>query len=300
LFAGVMNAASTGAIAYVAHDFSTHVRSVRLDPGRGVVTGEPSDVFTGQRAWLDIDVSRDGQSIAMRSSRMQEDIWVMAVDGSGLRNVTNDAARDRGPRWAPDGSLLFYSSRAGNYGFWAVRPDGSGARQLTQGHTAINLNHPIPSPDGRWIAGSDPNSGELFIFDSHDWTKAPEQLPAAPTRSTTYLWDWSPDGAKIASRDTALELRVFTVASRAWEAVGEGVFPRWLPDGRRLVAQRRGRVVIVDTIEKTSGEIYAETDRSVFSIALSPDARRLYFTTTRNEADIWLMRFDPPPPGAPR
>jgi Tol biopolymer transport system component len=208
-----------------------------------------------------------------------------------LRPLTSDAARDRGPRWAPDGSLMYYSSRSGQYQFWGIAADGSGPRQITHGD--LTLNHPIPSPDGRWVAGSNPNGGEQFIFDTLDWRKAPEQLPQPPGRGTTYLWDWSPDGTKIATRDTLGQLRVFTVATKTWDPAGTGVFPRWLPDGRRLVAQDRGRMTLVDTIAKTSRQLYAEPDRgrAIFSIALAPDARRVYFTSAVSEADIWLMRF---------
>jgi hypothetical protein len=72
------------------------------------------------------------------------------------------------------------------------------------------------------------------------------------------------------------------------------VFPRWLPDGRHLIAQDRGRMTLVDTIAKTSRQIYAEPDRgrSIFLVALAPDARRVYFTSAVGEADIWLMRFE--------
>jgi serine/threonine protein kinase len=293
LYTGVLSVAATGSVIYAAHDYSTYVRSMAFDPVKGVVTGDPTDVVTGQRAWVELDVSRDGRQIAMRSIRMQEDVWVVGTDGSGLRALTNDAARDRGPRWAPDGSLMFYSSRGGgSYQFWGMSADGSGLRQIN--HSDLALNHPIPSPDGRWVAGTNTNGGEQYIFDARDWTKAPEQLPQPPGRATTYLWDWSPDGTKLATRDTVGQLRVFTVASKTWDSVGTGVFPRWLPDGRRLIAQDRGRIVLVDTTAKTANQIYAEPNRgrSVFSIALSPDARRLYFTSAVNEADIWLMRFE--------
>jgi Tol biopolymer transport system component len=187
---------------------------------------------------------------------------------------------------------MYYSSRGGQYQFWTMSADGSGARQLTHGELA--LNHPIPSRDGRWVAGSNPNSGEQFIFDARDWSKAPERLPQPPARGTTYLWDWSPDATKIATRDTVGHLRVFTIATKTWESVGTGVFPRWLPDGRRLVAQNRGRMTLVDTMTKASRQIYAEPDRgrAIFAIALAPDARRVYFTSAVSEADIWLMRFD--------
>ncbi len=217
---------------------------------------------------------------------------MVGTDGSGLRPITNDAARDRGPRWARDGSLMYYSSRSGQYQFWTMRADGSGLRQITHGDIA--LNHPIPSPDGRWIAGSNPNSADLFVFDAHDLSKAPERLPQPLGRGTTYLWDWSPDAARIATRDTLGQLRVFTMATKTWDSVGTGMFPRWLPEGRRLIAQDRGRITLVDTIARTSRQIYAEPDRgrSIFLVALAPDARRVYFTSAVGEADIWLMRFD--------
>ena len=53
-------------------------------------------------------------------------------------------------------------------------------------------------------------------------------------------------------------------------------------------------MTLVDTIAKTSRQIYAEPDkgRAIFAIALAPDARRAYFTSAVTEADIWLMRFD--------
>jgi Tol biopolymer transport system component len=296
LYAGVMSVAGDGSVVYAAHDFSTNVRSIPFDPVKGIVTGDVSDVVTGQRAWVELDVSPDGHQIAMRSIQAQEDVWVVGTDGSGLRPLTNDAARDRGPRWAPDGSLMYYSSRGGNsYQFWAMGADGTGARQLT--HGSLALNHPIPSPDGRWVAGSNPNGGEQFIFDAHDWSKPPDRLPQPPGRGTTYLWDWSPDGTKIATRDTVGQLRVFTVASKTWDSVGTGVFPRWLPDGRHLIAQDRGRLALVDTVAKTSRQIYAEPDRgrAIFSIALAPDARRVYVTSAVNEADIWVMRFEQTP-----
>jgi Tol biopolymer transport system component len=292
LYAGILNVAADGSVVYAAHDYSTNVRSIPLDPVTGIVTGDATDVLTGQRAWVDLDISPNGRHITMRSIRAQEDIWVVGTDGLGLRPLTNDAARDRGPRWAPDGSLMFYSSRGGQYQFWAMAGDGSGMQQLTHGDLA--LNHPIPSPDGRWIAGSNPNGGEQFIFDARDLSKAPEHLPQPPGRATTYLWVWSPDGTKIATRDTAGQLRVFSLETRTWDTVGTGVFPRWLPDGRRLVAVDRGRMILVDTIAKTSRHLYSEPDggRSIFLLALAPDGRRVYFTSAVSEADIWLMRFD--------
>jgi dipeptidyl aminopeptidase/acylaminoacyl peptidase len=130
------------------------------ESGRDPDNRQATDVVTGQRAWLHPDLSRDGRFLALRSFKAQEDIWVVGVDGSGLRPVTNDPPRERGPRWAPDGSLLFYSARNGRYQFWTIQPDGSGIRQLTRRENV--LNDPVPSRDGRWVGGSNPNTGEQF------------------------------------------------------------------------------------------------------------------------------------------
>ncbi|MGE5813371.1 MAG: protein kinase domain-containing protein, partial [Acidobacteriota bacterium] len=286
-----MSIGANGTVAYSAFDYDTAIRSVAFDPLKGVAEGAATDVVSGHRSWIQPDVSPDGRLLTMRSFRAQEDVWVVGVDGTGLRQVTNDAARDRGSRFAPDGSILFYSSRSGDYQFWMVRPDGSGARQLT--HSGLALNYPLPSPDGRWVAGTNPNTNEQYIFDPRDWGKPPERLPASPARGPTYLRDWSPDGTRLAAADISARLWVFDRSAKTWDAVGAGLFPRWLPDGRRLIAGLRGRLVLVDTTTKSSREIYAEPGRYVGAPVLTRDGRRLYFSSAVTQADIWTMRLNP-------
>src|SRR5262249_15489206 len=57
------------------------------------------------------DISPDGRWLALGNLRdRQEDIFVMRADGTELSRVTDDDARDRVPRFSPDGSsLVFYS-----------------------------------------------------------------------------------------------------------------------------------------------------------------------------------------------
>ncbi len=287
-YTGHMSVAPDGTIAYAAHDFGTLVRSIGFDPDSGVVTGEPRDIVTGKRSWLHPDVSLDGRFLALRSFKAQEDLWIVAVDGSGLRAVTNDPPRDRGPRWAPDGSLLFYSARSGSFHAWTIHPDGSGARQLTSG---ISIHDPVPSRDGRWVGGSNPNTGEQFIFDARDWTKPPERLPSPPSKYPVYLRDWSSDGLRLAAADTSSMIWVFDVTAKTWDRIGPGSWPRWLPDGRRLLAMARSRVTLIEVATKTARDVYAGPGRQIGTAALSPDGRTLYFTSFSSEADIWTIRF---------
>jgi Tol biopolymer transport system component len=288
-YASTMMVGKDGTVVYTAFDYDTSVREIAFDPDRGAVQGTPRDIVSGPRSWIQPDVSPDGALIALRSFRAQEDVWVVGTDGTGLRQLTNDPARDRGARFAPDGSLLYYSSRGGSYQFWSIHPDGTAARQLTHGDWA--LNYPLPSRDGSRVAGTNPNTNEQYIFDPRDWSKAPERLPSPPGKGQMYLRDWSPDGSRLAAADTSNTLWVFERGSRTWNRIGPGAYPRWLPDGRHLLAVSAGGITLVDTATKRSQTVYAEPGRYIGSLAVTVDGRHLYFTSSRTQSDLWAMRF---------
>jgi TolB protein len=76
--------------------------------------------------------SAHGDRIAFMSNREGNwEIYIVSSDGSGLRRLTNNAANDGLPTWAPDGrSIAFVSDQEGGWGVWAMNPDGSGRRKL--------------------------------------------------------------------------------------------------------------------------------------------------------------------------
>jgi len=86
-----------------------------------------------------------------------EDIYMVDLDGSHRRRVTNDLFENRCPRWSPDGKkIAFASNRGGKRGavgvmqIYVSNVDGSDRKPLT------NLDgqslRPTWSPDGKWIA----------------------------------------------------------------------------------------------------------------------------------------------------
>jgi dipeptidyl aminopeptidase/acylaminoacyl peptidase len=74
---------------------------------------------------------------------------LLKSDGSGeLRALTDDAYKDRGPRWSPDGRrIAFYSNRSGAWEIWTIASDGGDKRRLTFTEGA-NVYFPIWSPSG--------------------------------------------------------------------------------------------------------------------------------------------------------
>ena len=84
------------------------------------------------------------------ANRGRTDIWSVGVDGEGLRQLTRDPASDFSPIWAPDGSLLFLSTRSGSSQVWRIDPGGGESEQITD--LADGVSNLLVSPDGGRIA----------------------------------------------------------------------------------------------------------------------------------------------------
>ena len=76
---------------------------------------------------------------------VQSDIWVVKLDGTGRRNLTNGQFANFQPVWGADGKIYFVSDRSGVDNIWAIGSGRSG-------------NYRKPPPPGIVIAGPpDPN-----------------------------------------------------------------------------------------------------------------------------------------------
>ena len=62
------------------------------------------------------------------------DVYVIDVDGSGERRLTNSPGLDGFPAWSPDGKrIAFVSARDnGNCEIYVIDADGSGQERLTR------------------------------------------------------------------------------------------------------------------------------------------------------------------------
>jgi TolB protein len=110
------------------------------------------------------NVSPDGRLVAFRRvlSDSRPDaasaVFVIGVDGSGLRQLTPYALDAALPRWSPDGRRLVFSSNRDtdfdNQQIWVVNADGSGLTQLTHEPPANPSFLPDWSPDGSRIVFS--------------------------------------------------------------------------------------------------------------------------------------------------
>jgi Tol biopolymer transport system component len=125
------------------------------------------------------------------------DIYTIAADGCGLKQLTDHPAIDSDPQWSPDGTrIAFVSQRDGRDNLYVMQADGSHQRRLTA-DLPISLKdvrfltyygEPQWSPDGTSIAWV--VSGTLYRIDSES---GDARLLAHDARNPA----WSVDGTHI-------------------------------------------------------------------------------------------------------
>jgi len=290
-------------LSYEARSGTSNIHRASFDAARGVLgTAEP--VTSGSRAFRFVDASPDGKFLVLGTGFLQqEDLFISAADGSGVRQLTTDAFNDRWPQWAPDSSLVaFYSNRSGKYEIWTVNPGG----QLTQVTDAkeYSVLYPRWSPDGTRMAFSDiTNRTVTGIFDPRKpWKdQTPDILPKPPggDQLTGVTIQWSPDSSQLAGTVNGA-LTVYDISTRTYKPVGDvrGPAYAWLKDGRilvgppnnpRLVDPKTGVISNV-TLPKFGEQLPAE-------FRLSSDEHSAYFNVVHNQSDVWLVDFGKITPG---
>jgi hypothetical protein len=115
---------------------------------------------------MDFRWSPDGSRIALKYYGDNMGVYVMAADGSALRQLT-DLGYESIAGWSPDGSLIYYAiPSASEEGFELMSVDvNSGVSQDVFLLNNSSLKAPIPtiSPDGKWVAYRDRNMKSVYI-----------------------------------------------------------------------------------------------------------------------------------------
>ena len=193
-----------------------------------------------------------------RRGRNNADLYVCDADGQGVLQITHDNVAAVGPRWAPNGRDIFYTSFLKGYPA-VYRMVAGTERKALASFKGLNTGAAV-SPDGSRTAIilSYQGNPELYVMTLSGgqltrMTQTPHGAEASPC--------WSPDGRSIVYvSDIAKvpQLYIVDVASRQSRRLtykgSENVNPDWNRKGRIVYATKRGGGYQIATIDPRSGE----------------------------------------------
>ena len=217
--------------------------SIWLVPAADPTSARP--LPTGEHhQYLHLAWTTSGKVVFASSTAGLRDIWTMEADGTGEKQLTENAGVNQQPDTCPDGRYIVFSSNRANeeiFDIWRMNTDGTGAVQLTHD---LSAGQPVCSPDGRWVVFSQggPNTtpGQKHLWKVPLDGGTPEKLSDYPASGAAI----SPDGTTIAcwlksdpAKEMTLALLPFnggdpkqnfavtrtTIAPVRWEADGRSV-----------------------------------------------------------------------------
>lgn len=219
-------AGRNGKVAYVGKVDDTTTLIVRQGNSvRGVLDGGAME----SPAW-----SPQGRRLAVvRFGPEGKQLWTLAHDGQGARQITAAATGVTGPAWSPTGGEIAYATGPpGARHVFAVTADGGALRQVTNG--AADERDPAWSVSNQiaYVVRTSRTGDDLY------------SLPATggkAKRLTRYKGNdhspaWSPDGRRLAFvRDGAIWV-MDGGGKRSRRIVGgPATAPAWSPNGKRIV-----------------------------------------------------------------
>jgi TolB protein len=236
------------------------------------------------------------------ATHTNSDIWVMNADGGDQRDLTaaffggwgggglggldcGAPCQEYGAVWSPEGTKLAFTGPDNT--IYTIRPDGTDVTRVsfpssTDPYLSTN---PSWSPDSRKIAfeasppsinqcssgGSSGGSGrDIYVANADgsglvDLTNNPANCNRDPS--------WSPDGTKIAFRNSQGLFVINADGNGASELASGGFWEAWSPNGRKIAFATSEGVFVSNVDGSDVVQVASSSARAVWS----PDGTKIAF-----------------------
>jgi Tol biopolymer transport system component len=243
-----------------------------------------------------------------------DDVYIMNLDGSGLRQLTNEPGRDYEGDISPDGTTIVFASQrdtGGNSQLFLMDAAGGNVRRLTfsadRTAGAVIDDYPHWSPDGKRIVFQR-STDATGSMDADVWIIDPAIGEERQLTNLPDMWDstpaFTPDSAAVLfERGSGPNFSIYRVDIETGEATrltgdeaGRAVGGKISPDGTKLLFTSNvdGDVEIyVQGIDGGTLTNLTNNDADDTYPHWSPDGKRILFGSDRDgNPEIYTMNAD--------
>jgi Tol biopolymer transport system component len=233
---------------------------------------------TSEASWASVSLSPDGKTIAFD---ILGDLYVMPVAGGRAKPIARGMAFDTQPVFSPDGKwLAFVSDRSGADNLWVMRPDGTGARQISFRDEFLPLTSPAWNANGSAIYATrfrpELNAYELL---RHTLSGAEEVVVPVRAGPEQDRGAWKQTIGANTSRDGRYLYYAQLAGSLTFDNASEWTIRR------RALATGEEAVILPEPASRRGGPAGA-----FFRPVVSPDGTMLAYATRRDGATALHVR----------
>jgi Tol biopolymer transport system component len=232
------------------------------------VTAGETTAFTGlpRGAWL-FDISRDASRLAFEAeTEGRNQVWIVNMDGTGLRQLTHDPYEATDPAWSPDGTKIVYVGFGGGDSRDLFVIDVAG------GHPDKVMSEPEDPSNPRWS----PDASRILYWswvDTDDPSEVSTSTTSVEVRSvrveTGRVSVLAGGGAHTGAWEGAWaerSARIAFITARFTTGSGDADHALWAMDGD---GSRKEQLLSLD-VDDASGTTW------------SPDGSRIAYVVSRN------------------
>ncbi len=293
-------------LAYSTLMYSTNIWSMNIPEVNWISVEKATQVTTGNQVIETVAMSRDGQWLTYDCNREgHQHIFKRLQKGGEPIQLTTNPCDDFAPSWSPDGKMIaFHSFRSGNRDIFIMLNDGTQQQQIT--YDSTQEQNPDWSPDGNQIVYTSNKSGqyELYIVSKRPGD-AGWNVPRQITHDGGGAPRWSPDGRWIAYLGLKDDLRVISTAGGPPRTLISGNAAKGIPMPDQAGWSSDSRTIIFKGLDPSQQSSFwsvplqggnprllvkfDDPTKQSHRAEFATDGKRLYFTMSKYECDLWKM-----------
>ena len=285
------------------------------EPSAGPCANKPSPVPAGATIGKLVGTINTGRILFSIETNQVGTIALAYIDPGGVHVVpTAHDGTLAHPTWAPDGTIVFDSERAGDRHLFRIATDGCVLSQITKGGGSCEEDVSF-SPDGSRIAYEQYSCSEQRDF-GIQVAAADGSNPVALTQPLTGLAEerdaaFSPDGKSVAFVRSVDDSHgavwvVPAVGGEARRLTSDdfgAAYPRWSPDGKQILFGGQRSAGVEDhalwVVQAAGGEPRRlfKHDAATWELEgeWSPDGSQIVFgvfTPGGDHEELWISAAD--------